>query len=173
MTSCHGSSKCLNLRNCKPFMTLIDGLQKPLNPSIVAFLRSQQCGFDRDGYPKVCCRTMPKELRVMNYTTTRIPTENATTTTVIPNYTTTTTTTMSTTTTTKSENLQTTTSINSDLSETTTIISTTTTEENSKSKRITSDEFNRLFMDDLFEYDLFRRRRGLKSKKYTVDVEIR
>lgn len=141
-------------------MTLIDGLQKPLNPSIVAFLRSQQCGFDEDGYPKVCCRTMPKELRVMNYTTTRKTTTTTTTTTVIQSHTTTTIPAI----TIKEENLQTMPSTtNSHL----------TTTENNKKKKILSDEFNRLFMEDLFEYDLFRRRRDLKSKKYKVDVEIR
>lgn len=58
-------------------MDIINGLQKPLKPSVVEFLRSQQCGFE-SGFPKVCCSGLPKRLRVfkdVSTTTQIIPTE--------------------------------------------------------------------------------------------------
>lgn len=46
-------------------MSLIDTLQKPLKPSVVQFLRAQQCGF-HDGYPMICCGVLPKTLNIFN-----------------------------------------------------------------------------------------------------------
>lgn len=118
-------------------MALLEGSSKPLKPSIVAFLRAQQCGFD-NGFPRVCCRTMPKELRVMTYTTTtrKIGTSSATTTT----------------------------------SPTVTAEKPSSSQKNLK---VLSNEFHQVIMDDFFDYDLFRRRRGAKSSKSNVDIEIR
>lgn len=47
------------LPECKPFMDLIYELEKPLKVSVIKFLRSQECGFDK-GFPKVCCAPLPK-----------------------------------------------------------------------------------------------------------------
>lgn len=45
-------------------MDLLHLLEKPLKPSVVDFLRSQQCGFE-DGFPKVCCASMPKTIPIL------------------------------------------------------------------------------------------------------------
>lgn len=157
--TCKQTSKCLSLKNCKPFIKLLDGLKKPLKPSIIAFLRAQQCGFE-NGFPKVCCRTMPKELRVMNYTTT-----TTTITKIIPTNPTTITTKAST----KKEMIET-------IETTTKAIEVNENKRNETNKKVLAKELNRILMDDLFDtfspYDLFRRRRD-RSKKYNVDVEIR
>lgn len=41
-------------------MNLLKSVEKPLQPTVVDFLRAQECGFDQ-GYPKVCCYELPTE----------------------------------------------------------------------------------------------------------------
>lgn len=45
-------------------MDLLHLLEKPLKPSVVDFLRSQQCGFE-SGFPKVCCASLPKTIPIL------------------------------------------------------------------------------------------------------------
>lgn len=60
---CSTNTTCTILPSCISFMELIDGLQKPLKPSVVQFLRSQECGFEK-GYAKVCCFHLSQKLYV-------------------------------------------------------------------------------------------------------------
>ncbi|XP_049823878.1 uncharacterized protein LOC126265676 [Aethina tumida] len=73
-------------------MGLLGKLEKPLRPSVVEFLHAQQCGFT-NGIPKVCCGSLPKNLKifknapdndarrfVIKTTTTQKPTTSATST---------------------------------------------------------------------------------------------
>lgn len=69
--ACRISSKCMILPNCSPFMDLLHMLAKPLKPSVVDFLRSQQCGFER-GFPKVCCQSLPKTIPILLYNPKKI-----------------------------------------------------------------------------------------------------
>lgn len=41
-------------------MNMIKSVEKPLQPTVVDFLRTQECGFDQ-GYPKVCCHELSVE----------------------------------------------------------------------------------------------------------------
>lgn len=45
-------------------MDLVRSMGKPLQSSVVAFLRSQECGFDQ-GYPMVCCSMLPKAFQLL------------------------------------------------------------------------------------------------------------
>lgn len=56
--SCEKQSECTILKDCEPFMNFIKSMEKPLQPTVVHFLRSQECGFDK-GYPMVCCFVLP------------------------------------------------------------------------------------------------------------------
>lgn len=47
-------------------MTFINSIEKPLKPTVVKFLRNQECGFEK-GYPKVCCGKVPRNLRVLKH----------------------------------------------------------------------------------------------------------
>lgn len=58
------TSSCIILKDCNPYMNLIASMEKPLGRSVVAFLRSQECGF-QDGYPKVCCTIIPNNLKTV------------------------------------------------------------------------------------------------------------
>lgn len=57
--TCQRQSDCVILKDCDPYRNLIDSMEKPLQPAIVDFLRSQECGFAQ-GYPMVCCSVFPK-----------------------------------------------------------------------------------------------------------------
>ncbi|XP_028145593.1 uncharacterized protein LOC114339160 [Diabrotica virgifera virgifera] len=57
------TSQCMMLKRCPSFMQFIAGVEKPLTPVVVDFLRSQQCGFE-EGFPMVCCRELPRNLRI-------------------------------------------------------------------------------------------------------------
>lgn len=59
-------------------MDLITAHDKPLRPSVVVFLRSQECGF-RAGYPRVCCTTVPKGLQALVRDRDPVTCKNATT----------------------------------------------------------------------------------------------
>lgn len=48
-------------------MNLLVNLHKPLQPSIVTFLKAQECGF-QNGFPNVCCRMLPSRVRVIKQT---------------------------------------------------------------------------------------------------------
>lgn len=48
---------CIVLRDCISYTNMVKSMKKPLPPSVVGFLRSQECGFDH-GYPMVCCSTL-------------------------------------------------------------------------------------------------------------------
>lgn len=60
--TCEKQSSCVLLKDCTPYMNLVRSVRKPLEPSIVNFLRSQECGFDK-GYPKVCCSKFSEDLQ--------------------------------------------------------------------------------------------------------------
>ncbi|KAG5896172.1 hypothetical protein JTB14_016947 [Gonioctena quinquepunctata] len=65
-SSCGTKSDCVNLNSCDPYMNLIKTSAKPLQASVVHFLRNQECGFEND-MPKVCCSPVPINIQALKH----------------------------------------------------------------------------------------------------------